>query len=85
LQTIEELKKIEHNDFTKEEYIKALRSLGYDSKKYLKVKKSSFYKEVKFRKFYYNALNNLIQQNEKLDEEILDMKERELDVKEKYN
>lgn len=85
LQTIEELKKVEYSDFNKEEYIKALRSLGYDSKKYLNIKNSNFYKEIKFRKFYYNALNNLIQENEKIDEEILDMKERELDVKEKNN
>ncbi|MDD4623791.1 MAG: relaxase MobL [Bacilli bacterium] len=85
LQTIEELKKVEYSDFTKEEYIKALRSLGYNSKKYLNIKNSNFYKEIKFRKFYYSALNNLIQENEKIDEEILDMKERELDVKEKNN
>ncbi|MDD3453631.1 MAG: relaxase MobL [Bacilli bacterium] len=77
LSTIELLSKIEYKEFDKNEYFKALKTLKYNSKKYDNMKNKNFYKEIRYRNFFDNALRTLLYENEKVDEEILEMKERD--------
>jgi hypothetical protein len=72
------LAKKEFGMFTKEEYFKALRSLGFNHKKYISTKSRDFYKEVEYHKFFNQALNNLMYENEKVEQKILEEKERDL-------
>ncbi len=81
--TLNTLSKKDYALFEKDEYLKALRTLGYNKQKYNNIKTNNFYKELKFRNFFTSALKNLMYENEKIDEEILEMKERDIKYIEK--
>lgn len=75
---IDKLEKKEYLMFNKQEYFKALRSLGFSHKKYVNTKTRDFYKEIHYRNFFDQALKNLMYENDKVDAEILEMKERDI-------
>lgn len=77
LATIDILSQKKYKDFDKNEYFKALRTLKYNPDKYAKMKSQNFYKEIRYRNFFDNALRTLMYENEKTEEEILEMKERD--------
>ena len=62
----------------KNEFNSALRTLGYYYKKYNNIKSKEFYKELNFKSLFSKALNTLMYENDKVDSEINQMKEREL-------
>lgn len=81
--TLKLISEKQYHQFDKSEYLKALRSLGYNFEKYNNFKNNNFYREIKFKNFFDNALKNLMYENEKIDEEILEIKERDLNRIEK--
>jgi hypothetical protein len=47
------------------EYYKALRRLGFNYEKYIKLKNKNFYKELNYKRFFNNALDHLLYEIEK--------------------
>lgn len=57
-------------DISTAEYYKALRRLGFDYKRYTKLKNKNFYKELNYKRFFNNALNHLLYEVEKENKEM---------------
>lgn len=58
---------------TEYKLFKTLRLLGYRKEKYSKIVQKNFYKTTEYKSFFYRALNHLIQENEKVNDQIVDI------------
>ena len=62
------------------ELYNALKKLGYDSKRYNKLKTNNFYKELNYKKFINKAINHLYSEIDREEKEIVEQIEYDLEV-----
>ena len=67
-------------DMSTTELYNALKKLGYDSKRYNKLKTNNFYKELNYKKFINKAINHLYSEIDREEKEIVEQIEYDLEV-----
>ena len=70
-----------NTDMSVQELYSALKKLGYDSKRYNKLKTANFYKSLNYKRFINKAINHLYNEIDREEKEIIEQMEYELEVK----